>query len=235
MDMLKMYQKYAQLNNWTFETLSINTSDIDGLKDATALIKGDSVFGKLKYEVGVHRVQRIPETEKLNRVHTSTMTVAVLPEAEDVDIEINPQDIRIDTKRASGAGGQHVNTTDSAIRLTHIPTGIVVNIQDERSQHKNKDKAFKILKAKLYELERNKLKQERDMNRKSQVGTGDRSERIRTYNFPQDRVTDHRIGLTLHGIDNMMEGDYLDQIIDSLKQHERELFIKDLLSKGKNK
>lgn len=228
MDMFKMYQNYAQDSGWQFETLSITTSDLDGLREATASIRGDSVFGKLKYEVGVHRVQRIPETEKINRVHTSTMTVAVLPEAEHVELDFNPSDVRIESKRASGAGGQHVNTTDSAIRLTHIPTGIVVSIQDERSQHKNKDKAFKILRAKLYEIQREKVKSERDENRKSQVGTGDRSERIRTYNYPQDRITDHRVGLTLHGIDNMMNGDYLDQIVEALREQEKVEILKSM-------
>lgn len=235
MDMFKMYQKYAIENGWQFEPMSLTTSDLDGLKEATASIRGDSVFGKLKYEIGVHRVQRIPETEKINRVHTSTMTVAVLPEAENVELDFNPSDVRIESKRASGAGGQHVNTTDSAIRLTHIPTGIVVSIQDERSQHKNKDKAFKILRAKLYEMQRNEVKSKRDENRKSQVGSGERSERIRTYNFPQDRITDHRIGLTLHGMDSMLNGDYLDQIINGLKEQEKVQTLEEMFGDDANK
>ncbi|XP_049850886.1 peptide chain release factor 1-like [Schistocerca gregaria] len=216
MDMYKMYQRYAQRRSWSFETLSLTESDVDGLREATACIKGDRAYGMLKYEVGVHRVQRIPETETLGRVHTSTTTVAVLPEAEDINIDLRPQNLRIETKRSSGAGGQHVNTTDSAVRITHIPTGIAVCIQDERSQHSNKQKALKILKARLYDLERTRLSNQRAESRRLQIRSGDRHERIRTYNFQQDRITDHRVGLTLHGMDRMMNGEYLDAFIEEL-------------------
>lgn len=215
-DLLRMYQRYAANQGWRFELLNCNESGLGSLKEASASISGKGVFSRLKFESGVHRVQRVPETEASGRIHTSAATVAVLPEAEDVDIHIDEKDLQIDTYRASGAGGQHVNTTDSAIRITHIPTGVVVTQQDERSQHKNKAKAMKILRAKLYEEERLRKDAERAASRKSQVGSGDRSERIRTYNFPQGRVTDHRVNVTLYKIQLIMEGEALDEIIDVL-------------------
>lgn len=218
MDMYKMYQAYAQSRGWRFENLTLTESDVEGLREATASIRGEGVFAALKFESGVHRVQRIPDTETMGRVHTSTMTVAVLPEAENVDIELKQSEMRIETKRASGAGGQHVNTTDSAVRITHIPTGIVVSMQDDRSQHKNREKALKILKARLYDHQRTKLATERASARKSQVGTGDRSERIRTYNFPQDRITDHRVSQSWHGMTEMLAGEYLDEIVEVLQR-----------------
>lgn len=218
MDMYRMYQAYASQKGWKFENLTMTESDVEGLREASATIKGEGVFAALKYESGVHRVQRIPDTETLGRVHTSTMTVAVLPEAENIDIDLKQADLRIETKRASGAGGQHVNTTDSAVRITHIPTGIVVSMQDDRSQHKNREKALKILKARLYDHQRTKISAERASARKSQVGTGDRSERIRTYNFPQDRITDHRIGQSWHGVTDMLAGEYLDEMVDALRE-----------------
>ncbi|MDX1924381.1 MAG: peptide chain release factor 1 [Rickettsiaceae bacterium] len=211
-----MYQRYAESKKWKFEILSISDTGIGGYKEASALISGPMVFSRLKYESGVHRVQRVPETESSGRIHTSAATVAVLPEAEEVDIMIEDKDIRIDTYRASGAGGQHVNTTDSAVRVTHIPTGVVVTQQDEKSQHKNKAKALKILRSRIYEIERQKKDQELASARKSQVGSGDRSERIRTYNYPQSRVTDHRINLTLYKIDAITNEGDLDEIIDAL-------------------
>jgi peptide chain release factor 1 len=215
-DLYNMYQRYAALRGWRFEIMDISENDLGGYRDATATITGTDVFGRLKFESGVHRVQRVPKTETQGRVHTSTATVAVLPEAEEVDIHINENDLRIDVFRSSGPGGQSVNTTDSAVRITHIPTGIVVQQQDEKSQHKNRAKALKILRSRLYEAERQRKDAERAANRKGQIGTGDRSERIRTYNFPQSRVTDHRINVTLYEIDMVMTGDSLDKLIDPL-------------------
>jgi peptide chain release factor 1 len=214
--LLRMYQRYAANHGWKYELLEMNETGIGGIREASASITGKGVFARLKYESGVHRVQRVPETEASGRIHTSAATVAVLPEVEDVDIHIDDKDLVIDVYRASGAGGQHVNTTDSAVRITHVPSGIVVTQQDERSQHKNRAKAMKILRARLYEAERMKKEAERAASRKSQVGSGDRSERIRTYNFPQGRVSDHRINLTLYKIQQIMEGEALDELIDAL-------------------
>src|SRR3989440_8917241 len=215
-DLFRMYQRYAASRSWRFEMLDLSETGIGGFKEATASITGRDVFARLKYESGVHRVQRVPETEAAGRIHTSAATVAVLPEAEDVDIRVDERDLRIDVFRASGPGGQSVNTTDSAVRITHIPTGLVVIQQDEKSQHKNKAKALKVLRSRLYELERERLASERAGARKSMVGSGDRSERIRTYNFPQGRVTDHRINLTLHKLDEVLEGPGLTEVIDAL-------------------
>lgn len=220
-DLFRMYQRYAQLQGWKVEVLSASESDKNGYKEIQASISGDGVFAKMKFESGVHRVQRVPETETQGRVHTSAATVAVLPEPEDVDIEINEADLRIDVFRASGPGGQSVNTTDSAVRITHIPTGVVVSQQDEKSQHKNRAKAMKILRARLYEAERARAEAERAAARKGMVGSGDRSERIRTYNFPQSRVTDHRIGLTVHNLDEVIRGDGLDPIVEELRAQDR--------------
>ncbi|HTJ89489.1 MAG TPA: peptide chain release factor 1 [Acidocella sp.] len=214
-ELFQAYQKYAGLQGWRFEVLEYGESELGGLKEGIAEITGKSVFAKLKFESGVHRVQRVPATETQGRIHTSTVTVAMLPEAEEVDVEVNESDLRIDVYRASGAGGQHVNKTESAVRITHIPTGIVVAMQEERSQHKNRAKAMKILRSRMYEMQRSSLNATRAADRKSQVGTGDRSERIRTYNFPQGRVTDHRINLTLHKIDRVMLGE-MDEIIEAL-------------------
>ncbi len=214
-ELFAMYQKYAATRAWRFEVMDYDDSGLGGIKSATAEITGKSVFARLKYESGVHRVQRVPATESQGRIHTSTVTVAVLPEAEEVDVQINEEDLRIDVYRASGAGGQHVNKTESAVRITHIPTNTVVAMQEEKSQHKNKAKAMKILRSRIYEAQRASLHAARSADRKSQVGTGDRSERIRTYNFPQGRVSDHRIELTLYKIDRVMQGD-LDQFIDAL-------------------
>ncbi len=214
-DLFRMYERHSAVKGWKVEILSISEGDVGGYKEIVASINGKGVFARLKFESGVHRVQRVPETESGGRVHTSAATVAVLPEAEDVDIDIRNEDIRIDTMRASGAGGQHVNTTDSAVRITHIPTGIVV-MSSEKSQHQNRANAMKSLRAKLYDLERQKLDDERAQSRKGQVGSGDRSERIRTYNFPQGRVSDHRINLTLYKLDRIIMGEGLDEIIDSL-------------------
>ena len=214
-ELFAMYQKYAAARGWRFEVMDFDDSGLGGIKSATAEITGKSVFARLKYESGVHRVQRVPATESQGRIHTSTVTVAVLPEAEEVDVQINDEDLRIDVYRASGAGGQHVNKTESAVRITHLPTGTVVAMQEEKSQHKNKAKAMKILRARIYEAQRLSLHAARSADRKSQVGTGDRSERIRTYNFPQGRVSDHRIELTLYKIDRVMQGD-LDQFVDAL-------------------
>lgn len=215
-DLYSMYKGYAGQMGWRFELMDASESDIGGFKEVFVNVSGKDVFARLKFESGVHRVQRVPETESGGRIHTSAATVAVLPEAEDVDIDIRDEDLRIDVFRASGPGGQSVNTTDSAVRITHVPTGIVVSQQDEKSQHKNRAKAMVILRSRLYEAERQKLADERAANRKSQVGSGDRSERIRTYNFPQGRVTDHRINLTLHKLDKILIGEALDEIIDPL-------------------
>jgi peptide chain release factor 1 len=211
-----MYQRFAAKNGWRFEVMEVSETGIGGYKEAAATISGTDVFARLKFESGVHRVQRVPETEAGGRIHTSAATVAVLPEAEDVDIEIDESDLRIDVFRASGPGGQSVNTTDSAVRVTHVPTGIVVSQQDEKSQHKNRAKAMKILRARLYDAERARVESERAAARKGQVGSGDRSERIRTYNFPQGRVTDHRINFTLYKLDRVMAGEALDEVIDAL-------------------
>ena len=213
-DLLRMYQRYAETKGWRFELMDFAATELGGVKEAVARIEGEGVFARLKYESGVHRVQRVPETEAGGRIHTSAATVAVLPEAEDVDIEIPASDIRIDTMRSSGAGGQHVNTTDSAVRITHLPTGIVVT-SSEKSQHQNRANAMAVLRARLYERERDRLATERAADRRSQVGTGDRSERIRTYNFPQGRMTDHRINLTLYALSHIIAGD-LDPVIDPL-------------------
>ena len=213
-DLLRMYQRYAETHGWRFEIIVENATELGGIKEVVAAIKGEGVFARMKFESGVHRVQRVPETESGGRIHTSAATVAVLPEAEDVDIEINANDLRIDTMRASGSGGQHVNTTDSAVRITHLPTGLVVT-SSEKSQHRNREIAMQVLKARLYDLERNRVDSERSADRAAQVGSGDRSERIRTYNFPQGRMTDHRINLTLYKLDAVMQGD-LDEIVDAL-------------------
>jgi peptide chain release factor 1 len=215
-DLFRMYQRYADLRGWKTEIMTANETGIGGYKEITATVSGRDVFSQLKFESGVHRVQRVPVTESGGRIHTSAATVAVLPEAEEVDIEIAEKDLRIDVYRSSGPGGQSVNTTDSAVRITHLPTGIVVTQQDEKSQHKNKAKAMKVLRARLYDLERAKRDAERAANRRSQVGSGDRSERIRTYNFPQNRVTDHRINLTLHKLDQVMSGEALGELIEAL-------------------
>ena len=214
-ELFDAYRKYAETRGWRFETVEFDENELGGLKGAIADINGRGVFARLKYESGVHRVQRVPTTESQGRIHTSTVTVAMLPEAQEVDVDINEADLRIDVYRASGAGGQHVNKTESAVRITHMPSGIVVAMQEERSQHKNRAKAMKILRARLYEQQRANLAADRSADRKSQVGTGDRSERIRTYNFPQGRVSDHRINLTLHKIDRVMQGDF-DDLIDAL-------------------
>ncbi len=221
-ELYKLYVKFAEKNRWKTEDIEISTTELGGLKEAIFSISGKGVYSKLKFESGVHRVQRVPETESQGRVHTSTATVAVLPEVEDVEVNIDEKDLRIDTLRSSGAGGQHVNKTESCIRLTHIPTGIVVLCQDERSQTKNREKAMRVLKSRLYDFYQSQYDKEYSENRRSQVGTGDRSERIRTYNFPQGRVTDHRIGLTLHSIDNFMLGD-IDEMVEALAIHDREL------------
>jgi peptide chain release factor 1 len=214
-DLFRMYQRYAESRKWKFELLSLNETGIGGYKEAIASVSGQGVFARLKFESGVHRVQRVPETESGGRIHTSAATVAVMPEAEEVDITIEDKDLRIDVFRASGPGGQSVNTTDSAVRITHLPTGIVVSQQDEKSQHKNKAKAMRVLRTRLYDAERQKADDERAAARKNQVGSGDRSERIRTYNFPERRVTDHRINLTLHKLDGVLDGG-LDEFIDAL-------------------
>ncbi len=213
-DLLRMYQRYAEARGWKFDIIEEQATELGGIKEVVAHVKGENVFARLKYETGVHRVQRVPATESGGRIHTSAATVAVLPEAEDVDIQIDPNDLRIDTMRSSGAGGQHVNTTDSAVRITHLPTGIVVT-SSEKSQHRNREIAMQVLKARLYDAERQRIDSERSADRASQVGSGDRSERIRTYNFPQGRMTDHRINLTLYKLEQVMGGD-LDEVIDAL-------------------
>jgi peptide chain release factor 1 len=220
-ELFRMYQRYAALRAWRFEILDLSETGLGGFKEASALISGRDVFARLKFESGVHRVQRVPETEAGGRVHTSAATVAVLPEAEDVDVRLDERDLRVDVFRASGPGGQSVNTTDSAVRITHIPTGVVVIQQDEKSQHKNKAKALKVLRSRLYDLERRARDSARAAERRSQVGSGDRSERIRTYNFPQGRVTDHRINLTLYKIDKVMSGEALDEIIDAISAEDQ--------------
>ncbi|MCA3443027.1 MAG: peptide chain release factor 1 [Rhodobacter sp.] len=218
-DLLRMYQRHAEQQGWRFDILDLQESDLGGIRDVTAHVQGDGVFARLKYESGVHRVQRVPETEAQGRIHTSAATVAVLPEAEEIDIDIPADDIRIDTMRASGAGGQHVNTTDSAVRITHLPTGIVVT-SSEKSQHRNREIAMQVLRARLFDLERARIDSARAADRKSQVGSGDRSERIRTYNFPQGRMTDHRINLTLYSLPQIMGGD-LTEVIDALTAHDQ--------------
>jgi peptide chain release factor 1 len=220
-DLARMYRLYAETQNWKVETLSSNPSEIGGFKEVIFLIKGENVYGKLKFERGVHRVQRIPVTESGGRIHTSAVSVAVLPEAEEIDVDIEPKDLRIDVYRSSGPGGQSVNTTDSAVRVTHVPTGIVVTCQDEKSQHKNKAKALKVLRSRLLEKARREQQKEIAAARRSMVGSGDRSAKIRTYNFPQGRVTDHRIGLTIHNLDGVLDGD-LDEIISALAVTHRE-------------
>ena len=227
-DLYRMYQRFSDINGWKTEIISISDGDVGGFKEVIISIAGNGVFSKLKFESGVHRVQRVPTTESSGRVHTSAATVAVLPEPEDVDIQIEEKDIRVDVFRASGPGGQSVNTTDSAVRITHIPTGLSVSQQDEKSQHKNKAKGMKILRARLYELERSRIDQERSQDRKTKIGTGDRSERIRTYNFPQGRVTDHRINLTLHKLDEFLEGEAFDEMIETLTLQAQEESLSNL-------
>ena len=227
-DLFKMYEKVSHKKRWTLELISMSKSEAGGLKEVIASIKGKNIYSSLKYESGVHRVQRVPDTETQGRVHTSAATVAVLPEAEEVDLKINDSDLRIDVFRAGGPGGQSVNTTDSAVRITHIPSGLSVSQQDEKSQHKNKAKGMKILRARLYELERSRIDQERSQDRKTKIGSGDRSERIRTYNFPQGRVTDHRINLTLHKLDEFLEGEAFDEIIESLTLQAQEESLSNL-------
>jgi peptide chain release factor 1 len=227
-DLFKMYEKVSHKKKWVLELISISKSEAGGLKEVIASIKGTNIYSTLKYESGVHRVQRVPDTETQGRVHTSAATVAVLPEAEEVDLKINESDLRIDVFRAGGPGGQSVNTTDSAVRITHIPTGISVSQQDEKSQHKNKAKGMKILRSRLYELERSRIDKERSKDRKNKIGTGDRSERIRTYNFPQGRVTDHRINLTLHKLEEFLEGEAFDEMIESLTLQAQEESLSNL-------
>ena len=227
-DLFKMYEKVSHKKKWSLELISISRSDAGGLKEVIASIRGTNIYSTLKYESGVHRVQRVPDTETQGRVHTSAATVAVLPEAEEVDLKINESDLRIDVFRAGGPGGQSVNTTDSAVRITHIPTGLSVSQQDEKSQHKNKAKGIKILRSRLYELERSRIDQERSRDRKTKIGTGDRSERIRTYNFPQGRVTDHRINLTLHKLDEFLEGEAFDEMIETLTLQAQEESLSNL-------
>ena len=227
-DLFKMYEKVSHKKKWNIELISISRSEAGGLKEVIASIKGNNIYSTLKYESGVHRVQRVPDTETQGRVHTSAATVAVLPEAEEVDLKINDSDLRIDVFRAGGPGGQSVNTTDSAVRITHLPSGLSVSQQDEKSQHKNKAKGMKILRSRLYELERNRIDQERSKDRKNKIWTGDRSERIRTYNFPQGRVTDHRINLTLHKLEEFLEGEMFDEMIESLTLRAQEESLSNL-------
>jgi len=219
-DLFRMYNRYSELHNWKCEVMDISETDHDGIKEVIINISGKNVFGRLKYESGTHRVQRVPETESGGRIHTSAATVAVLPEATDIDVEINEKDLRIDIFRSSGPGGQSVNTTDSAVRITHIPSGVISQCQDEKSQHKNKAKAMTVLRSRIFEAERVRKEKERATERKNQVGSGDRSERIRTYNFPQGRVTDHRISLTLYKLENIIKGESLDEIINALSSDE---------------
>ena len=227
-DLFKMYEKVSHKKKWLIEIISISKSDAGGLKEVIASIKGKNIYSSLKYESGVHRVQRVPDTETQGRVHTSAATVAVMPEAEEVDVKIEDKDLRIDVFRSSGPGGQSVNTTDSAVRITHLPTGIVVSQQDEKSQIRNKEKGLKILRSRIYELERQRRDEERSKDRKSKIGTGDRSERIRTYNFPQGRVTDHRINLTLHKLPEFMEGEIFDEMIENLVIQAQENELKNI-------
>ena len=227
-DLFKMYEKVCHKKNWQLEIISLSKSDAGGLKEAIASIKGKNIYSSLKYESGVHRVQRVPDTETQGRVHTSAATVAVLPEAEEVDVKIEDKDLRIDVFRSSGPGGQSVNTTDSAVRVTHVPSGIVVSQQDEKSQIRNREKALKILRSRLYEYERKKIDDQRSQDRKSKIGTGDRSERIRTYNFPQGRVTDHRINLTLHKLEEFMQGEIFDEVVESLNLQAQEEQLENL-------
>ena len=223
--LMRMYTMYAESRRWNVEIINANETELGGYKEVSFMIEGEGAYSRFKYESGVHRVQRVPETETSGRIHTSTVTVAVLPEAEDVEIDINPADLQIDTFRSSGAGGQHINKTESAIRITHLPTGLVVECQDERSQFKNKDKAMKVLRSRLYEIEQEKQNEAIASDRKAQVGTGDRSERIRTYNYPQGRVTDHRIGLTLYKLDSIVNGD-IDEVVDALITYYRTEMLK---------
>ena len=229
-DLLRMYQRYAEARGWKVDIIEEQATELGGLKEVVAHITGQDVFARMKYESGVHRVQRVPTTESGGRIHTSAATVAVLPEAEDVDIQIDPGDLRIDTMRSSGAGGQHVNTTDSAVRITHLPTGLVVT-SSEKSQHRNRDKAMQVLRARLYDMERSRIDSERSADRAAQVGGGDRSERIRTYNFPQGRLTDHRINLTLYKLDAVMTGD-LDEIVDALRADDQARLLAEMGQTG---
>ena len=227
-DLYKMYEKVCLTKKWSFEIINISKSEAGGFKEVIMLVKGTNIYSYLKFESGVHRVQRVPETETQGRVHTSAATVAVLPEAEDVDVVINEKDLRVDVFRSSGPGGQSGNTTDSAVRITHMPTGIVVSQQDEKSQHKNRAKAMKILRSRVYEFEREKKEKERSKNRKNQIGSGDRSERIRTYNFPQGRVTDHRINLTLHKLEEFLSGDAFEELNQNLRLQDQEIKLANL-------